>query len=129
MSQHPGLWLTQIRLNPGQSLFSTRELVSVPDIHSIAPDLGPDDDPTVWMHLFAGCYSFWGGAVDFETGEFLGYVRDRSIASTGRWGLIPYSYLVGIRVPIKIEGVMTRIPLEREERFHPQALSEALRWT
>lgn len=128
MPRHPGLWLTQIRLNSSQTLLSGLELFSLPDIRTLPAKLDPIENQMARVHFFAGSYSFWGVAVDFETGDFLGYSRNRITGPVGRWGLVPYQRLLGIRIPIKIDGVMTRIPLERDQHFHPKSLEEALRW-
>jgi hypothetical protein len=128
MPPHSGLWLTQIRLNSSQTLLSGRELFSLPEIKALPSNPGSIEKQLVRVHFYAGSYSFWGVAVDFETGDFLGYSRNRITDPEGRWGLVPYQRLLGIRIPIKIDGVMTRIPLERDQHFHPMSLEEALRW-
>ena len=128
MPEHPGLWLAQIRLNPSQTLLSGLELFSLPEIQTLPSNLGPLEQRMVRVHFFAGNYSFWGAAVDFETGTFLGYSRNYLTGPTGRWGLLPCQRLLDIRIPIKIDGVMTKLRLERDLNFGPQPLSEALRW-
>ncbi len=128
MPQHPGLWLTQVRLNPSQTLLSGLELFSLPEIQTLPSNLGSIEKQLVRVHFYAGSYSFWGMAVDFETGDFLGYSRNRITGPGGRWGVVPYLRLLGIRIPIKIDGVMTQIPLERDQHFRPMSLEEALRW-
>lgn len=128
MPQHLGLWLTQIRLNPSQTLLSGLELFSLPDIQAVPANPASIENQIARVHFYAGGYSFWGVAVDFGSGDFLGYSRNRLTGPTGRWGLVPYQRLLGIRIPIKIDGVMTRIPLERDRHFHPMSLKEALRW-
>jgi hypothetical protein len=127
MPQHPGLWLMQVRLNPSQTLLSGLELFSLPEIKALPSNLGSIEKQLVRVHFYAGSYSFWGVAVDFETGDFLGYSRNRITGPEGRWGLVSYQRLLGIRISLKIDGVMTQIPLERESHFTPQFLSEALR--
>lgn len=128
VAPHPGFWLMQVRLNPTQTLLSGLELFSLPEIKALPSNLGSIEKQIVRVHFYAGSYSFWGMAVDFDTGDFLGYSRNRITGPEGRWGLVPYQRLLGIRIPIKIDGVLTRIPLEREPRFRPKFLSEALRW-
>lgn len=128
MAEHPGLWLTQVRLNPTQTLLSGRELFTLPEIQELPTDLGPLEGRMVRVHFFAGGYSFWTFAVDFQTGDLLGYSQNRLQGPIGRWGVLPLHRLLEIRIPIKVDGLMTRLPLERELRFRPQSLSEALRW-
>lgn len=127
MPQHPGFWLTQIRLNPSQTVLSGLELFSLPDIQTLPSNLGPIEKRIVRVHFFAGSYSFWGAAVDFETGDFLGYSRNRLTSPEGRWGVVPYRRLLDIRIPIKVDGVMTQLRLERDHYFRPQPLIEAIR--
>ena len=128
MPQHPGFWLTHIRLNPCQTLLSGLELFSLPEIQTLPTNLGSIEKQIVRVHFFAGSYSFWGAAIDFETGDFLGYSRNRLTGPEGRWGVVPYRRLLDIRIPIKVDGVMTQMRLERDHYFRPQPLAEAVRW-
>lgn len=128
MPQHPGFWLTQIRLNPSQTLLSGLELFSLPEIQTLPTILGSIEKQIVRVHFFAGSYSFWAAAIDFETGDFLGYSRNRLTGPVGRWGVIPFRRLLDIRIPIKVDGAMTQLRLERDHYFRPQPLVEAIRW-
>jgi hypothetical protein len=128
MPAHPGFWLTQIRLNPEQTVLCGLELFSLPEIQLLPTDLGPLEQRIMRVHFYAGSYSFWGAAIDFETGDFLGYSQNRLQGPIGRWGLVPLQRLLDIRISIKIDGVMTRLRLERDVHFHPQPLSEVARW-
>lgn len=128
MPQHPGLWLTQVRLNSSQTLLSEPDLLRLPELTNLPKVSRVIEDQVVHLHLFAGSYSFWAAAADYLSGSFVGFSRDHSSDPGGRWGVMPYTRLLGVRRLIKIDGVMTRIPLERDQHFLPMSLEEALRW-
>ncbi len=80
----------------------------------------------VHLHLFAGAYSFWAAAADYQSGDFIGFSRDHASDPGGRWGVVPYMRLLDIRVSIKIDGAMALIPLERDRHFQSMSLWKAL---
>ena len=127
MSPHPGAWLAQTRLNATQTILSGIELFTLPDIKDV--DLNAVDPlkQTVYVHFFTGRFSFWAVAVDWEIGIFTGYSRNRLLGPNGSWTTCTHEALRGMRLPIKVNGEIVRIPLERDTRFRPKALRVALR--
>jgi len=126
MASHPGAWLAQTRLNVTQTILSGIELFTLPDIKDV--DLNAVDplEQTVYVHFFAGGFSFWVAAVEWETGVFTGYSRNPLMGQNGSWTVCTHEVLRGIRFPIKVNGEIVRIPLERDNRFRPKKLREAL---
>jgi len=126
MAPHPGAWLTQTRLNVTQTILSGIELFTLPDIKNVDLTVGDPLEQTVFVHFFAGGFSFWAAAVDWETGIFTGYSRNRLLGPNGSWTTCTHEVLRGIRLPIKVNGEIVRIPLERDTRFRAKKLREAL---
>lgn len=127
MPQHPGLWLTQIRLNPSQTLLSDLDLFRLPDIANLPGGSGAIESQVVHLHFFAGGYSFFAAAADYQCGDFFGFSRDRSLDPEGRWAVISYTRLLGIRIPLKVDGTDVLLPLERDRYFHSIQLRNALK--
>jgi len=124
--EHPGAWLAQTRLNAAQNILSGIELFTLPDIKDVDLSAGDPLEHLVFVHFFAGGFSFWAAAVEWKTAVFTGYSRNRLLGPTGIWGKLEHEVLKGIRLPIKLNGEIVRIPLERDTRFRPKKLREAL---
>jgi hypothetical protein len=127
MPGHPGYWLTQTRLNSGQSILAARDLFIIPGHEEV--DLDPQEpmDQMVYVHFHAGPYSFWAASVDWTTGTFTGYSRNRLTGPVGRWGQCSFEVLRGVRIPVLVDGQRIQVQLERENDFHPRLLRDALR--
>ena len=77
MAEHPGYWLTQTRLNATQTILSGLELFTLPDIKDVRLEAADPLEQMVYVHFFAGGFSFWAAAVEWKTGIFTGYSRNR----------------------------------------------------
>lgn len=127
MPEHPGYWLVQTRLNPEQSILSAMDLFTIPVVEDVDPDPGDPLDQVVYVHFHAGTYSFWAAAVDWSTGTFTGYSRNSLTGPVGRWGQCTLEVLCGIRIPVRVEGQLLKVRLQRDGGFHAQLLRDALR--
>ena len=127
MAGHPGYWLSQTRLNVTQNILSGIELFTLPEISDV--DQNPPDpmDMMVYVHFFAGSYSLWVAAVDWENGIFLGYSRNLAVGSAGCLERCSHEDLRGMRIPRIVDGRRIVVGLERDTRFNPKPLREALR--
>jgi hypothetical protein len=126
MAEHPGYWLTQTRLNATQTILSGLDLFTLPDIKDVRLDAADPLEQMVYVHFFAGGFSFWAAAVEWKTGIFTGYSRNRLLGPTETWSTCTHEVLRGIRIPFKVNGEIVRIPLERDTRFRPRMLRDAL---
>jgi hypothetical protein len=126
MAEHPGYWLTQTRLNATQTILSGLDLFTLPDIKDVHLDAQDPLEEMVYVHFFAGGFSFWAAAVEWKTGIFTGYSRNRLLGPTDTWSTCTHEVLRGIRIPFKANGAIVRIPLERDTRFRPRMLRDAL---
>jgi len=126
MAPHPGAWLVQTRLNVTQTILSGIELFTLPDIKDVDLNAGDPLEQMVYVHFFAGGFSFWAAAVDWENGIFTGFARNRLLGPTETWSTCTHEVLRGIRLPIKVNGEIVRIPLERDTRFRLKKLREAI---
>jgi len=127
MPEHPGYWLVQTRLNPEQTLLSAMGLFIIPGVEELDPAPVDPMDQIVYAHFHAGSYSFWAAAVDWTTGTFTGYSRNSLTGPVGRWGQCTLEVLCGIRIPVRIEGQLQKVPLQRDPDFQPHLLRDAVR--
>lgn len=127
MPEHPGYWLAQTRLNAEQAILGAMDLFIIPEAEEEDPAAKEPMDQVVYVHFHAGPYSFWAAAVDWTTGTFTGYSRNSLTGPVGRWGQCTLEVLCGIRIPVRIEGQLQKVPLQRDPDFQPQLLRDALR--
>jgi hypothetical protein len=127
MAEHPGYWLTQTRLNATQTILSGLDLYVLPDIKDVDLSIGDPLGQVVYVRFFAGGFSFWAAAVEWKTGIFSGYSRNRLLGPTDDWNTCTHEVLRGIRIPFKVNGEIVRVPLERDTRFRPKTLGDALK--